>query len=105
MTDPPIIRSKSSGERLEPMKIFVNGEKLSARQALEKYPKLKNIFNQKLFIFKTSRENRNREGKIPLETIYINPEIKLTRKRQIKNNIVVHHEITINANTPPHRFF
>ena len=41
MTDPPIIRSKSFGERREPMKFFINGEKLSARQASEKNPKLK----------------------------------------------------------------
>ena len=41
MTDPPIISSKSSGERLITMKIFGNGEKLSARQALEKYRKSK----------------------------------------------------------------
>ena len=31
--------------------------------------------------------------------------MKLTRKRQIKNNIVVHHEITINVNTSNTDFF
>ena len=86
--------------------ININGEQLTARQALEKYPKLKNYLQNGKELKPSTLYSKSRklskEGKLP--EIDMATEINFTRLRQTKNGVVSHHEITIDINTSPTDF-
>ena len=82
-------------------KININGEKLTAREALERYPKLYDVLHTKDKRFKerslhAKLRREIKKGKIP-EYVF-NPEYEITLKKILRNGVVSHYEILIPEN-------
>ena len=87
--------------------ILINGERLTARQALEKYPQLKEFLQQKQQISEKSLHAKYRvwmkKGKIPDEIIDPEPEI-VPRGRLLGNNVLGQYTIHARVSTSPRDF-
>ena len=87
--------------------ILINGEKLTAKQALEKYPQLRGFLQPKRKISEKSLQAKYRtwmrKGKIPDEIIDPEPEI-VPRGRLLGNNVLGQYTIHSRVNTSPRDF-
>ena len=87
--------------------ILINGERLTARQALEKYPQLKEELQRKREISERSLHAKYRawmrKGKIPDEIIDPEPEI-VPRERLLGNNVLGQYTIHAKVSTSPRDF-
>ena len=87
--------------------ILVNGERLTMRQALEKYPQLKEFLQQERKISERSLHAKYRawmkKGKIPDEIIDPEPEI-VPRGRLLGNNVLGQYTIHVKVSTSPRDF-
>ena len=87
--------------------IEINGEKLTARQALEKYPKLREFLQGKREISEKSLQAKYRtwmrKGKILDEIINPGPEI-VSRGRLLGNNVLGQYTIHAKVSTSPRDF-
>ena len=87
--------------------ILINGERLTARQALEKYPQLREFLQQKQQISERSLHAKYRawmkKGKIPDEIIDPEPEI-VPRGRLLGNNVLGQYTIHAKVSTSPRDF-
>ena len=87
--------------------ILINGERLTARQALEKYPQLREFLQQKRQISEKSLHVKYRawmkKGKIPDEIIDPEPEI-VPRGRLLGNNVLGQYTIHAKVSTSPRDF-
>ena len=87
--------------------ILINGEKLTAKQALEKYPQLREFLQSKRKISEKSLQAKYRtwmrKGKIPDEVIDPEPEI-VPRGRLLGNNVLGQYTIHSRVSTSPRDF-
>ena len=87
--------------------ILINGERLTARQALEKYPQLKKFLDPGERISKRSLHAKYRawmkKGKIPDEIIDPEPEI-VPRGRLLGSNVLGQYTIHAKVSTSPRDF-
>ena len=87
--------------------ILINGEKLTAKQALEKYPDLRTFLQSKRKISEKSLQAKYRtwmrNGKIPNEIFDPEPEI-VPRGRLLGNNVLGQYVIHSKVNTSPRDF-
>ena len=87
--------------------IIIDGENLTARHALERYPQLREFLQQKGPLKEKSLQAKVqtwiREGKIPNHVFNPEPEI-IPRRRLLGNNVVGHHTIHSEGNTSPRDF-
>ena len=87
--------------------ILINGENLTAKQALEKYPQLREFLQQKQQISEKSLQAKYRawmrKGKIPDEIIDPEPEI-VPRGRLLGNNVLGQYTIHAKVSTSPRDF-
>ena len=88
--------------RRPPRPIIINGENLTARQALERYPQLREFLEQGRRISEKSLQAKVRtwirKGKIPNHVFNPEPEI-VPRARLLGNNVIGHHTIHPEGNT------
>ena len=87
--------------------ILINGERLTAKQALEKYPQLREFLQSKRKISEKSLQAKYRawmwKGKIPDEIIDPEPEI-VPRGRLLGNNVLGQYTIYAKVSTSPRDF-
>ena len=87
--------------------VVINGENLTARQALERYPQLREFLQQNGRISEKSLQAKVRtwvrKGKIPNHIFNPEPEI-VPRERLLGNNFIGHHTIHSDGNTSPRDF-
>ena len=87
--------------------ILINDERLTARQALEKYPQLREFLQEKRKISEKSLQAKYRtwmrKGKIPDEIIDPEPEI-VPRGRLLGNNVLGQYTIHSRVSTSPRDF-
>ena len=93
--------------RRPPSAITINGENLTARQVLERYPQLREFLQQNRRISEKSLQVKLRtwisKGKIPNHIFNPEPEI-IPRDRLMGNNVIGHHTIHSEGNTSPRDF-
>ena len=97
----------SRAPRRPPSVITINGENHTARQALERYPQLREFLQQGRRISEKSLQAKVRswirKGKIPNHIFNPEPEI-VPRERLLGNNVIGHHTIHSEGNTSPRDF-
>ena len=90
-----------------PSAIVINEENLTARQALERYPQLREFLQQGRRISEKSLQARVRtwirKGKIPNHVFNPEPEV-VPRERLLGNNVIGYRTIHSEGNTSPRDF-
>ena len=89
--------------------IIIDGERLTARQALERYPRLREFLDQVNSLSENTVRTKARkyfkEGRIPDGVLHREPEVvHRGGKRLLGNRVVNHYEVLAYGNTSPMDF-